>query len=331
MPREDSAYSLGTLRRKRADGTSYWHYVMRWADAGGPRRVSLGTNDRPTAESLARDLWARRRPANADDVGGIVTGWLTATDGTRGHKRSAEAWKAAAKFWANVPPNLIDAAMCRSYAAQRKRAANTIRNELSTIRSALKWAGVAHAPMWMPPMPESSVEHLTKTQFRKFLSGCTAPHVALFAQIAVATGARSTALLELQWDRVDLDRRLINLNPRGQQQVANKRRATVPINDQLAPLLEAAKEGAQGDYVIEYHGEKVASIKKGFAAAAARSGVHCTPHMLRHSAAVWMAEARTPMDEIASYLGHTNTSITAKVYARFSPDYLQRAAKALTW
>ena len=59
--------------------------------------------------------------------------------------------------------------------------------------------------------------------------------------------------------------------------------------------------------------------------------IHCTPHMLRHSAAVWMAEARTPMEEIAAYLGHKNPLITARVYARFHPDYLRRGAKALTW
>lgn len=66
-------------------------------------------------------------------------------------------------------------------------------------------------------------------------------------------------------------------------------------------------------------------------AASQRSGVHATPHMFRHSAAVWMAEDRTPMEEIAAYLGHSDTRITSRVYARFSPDYLRRAAKALDW
>ena len=326
-----SGYSIGTLRRKRADGSTYRHFVMHWKDGDEPHRISLGTDDRPTAESLARDIWSRRTINNVESVGAIVTAWLEATDGQRGHKRAKEAWKAAAPFWQRVRPGLIDAAMCRSYAAQRKRADNTIRNEIAAIRSALKWAGVQTATLWMPPMPDSSVEHLTKAQFRKFLAGCTAPHVALFARLAVATGARSTALRELKWDRVDLERGLIDLQPRGKNQVANKRRATVPINDQLLPILAEAREAAQSDYVIEYHGAPIASIKKGFEAASKRSGVHCTPHMLRHSAAVWMVEERTPMDEVAWFLGHRNTVITARVYARFNPDYLRRAAKALTW
>jgi len=54
-----------------------------------------------------------------------------------------------------------------------------------------------------------------------------------------------------------------------------------------------------------------------------------SPHVFRHSAAVWMAEGGVPMEEIAQFLGHSDVEITRKVYARYSPDYLQKAAKAL--
>src|SRR3954462_9387540 len=54
-----------------------------------------------------------------------------------------------------------------------------------------------------------------------------------------------------------------------------------------------------------------------------------SPHMLRHSAAVRMAEDGVPMEEIASYLGHGDVNVTRKVYARFSPDHLRGAAAAL--
>jgi integrase len=326
-----SQYSIGRLTRKRADGSRYRHYVMHYTDDAGPHRISLGTDDRPTAEALARDIWSRRELASVENVGDIMTAWLAATKDERGHKRASEAWRAAEPFWRRVRPNLIDKAMCQAYARQRGRAANTIRNEIAAIRSGLKWANVKTEPLWMPPMPESSVEHLSKRDFRKFKEGCKAPHVKLFAALAVATGGRSTALRELRWQNVDLERRLIDLNPKGQQQVANKGRATVPINDQLFALLVEAKAGAETAYVIEYQGGPIGSIRKGFEAASERTGVHCTPHMLRHSAAVWMAEARTPMEEIAAYLGHKNTAITVRVYARFHGDYLKRAAKALTW
>jgi hypothetical protein len=74
----------------------------------------------------------------------------------------------------------------------------------------------------------------------------------------------------------------------------------------------------------------VASVKRGLKAAAARAGIgKCTAHMLRHSAAVCMAESGVAMDEIAQYLGHSKVDVTRRIYARFSPDHLRAAAAAL--
>src|SRR5690606_16165522 len=96
-----------------------------------------------------------------------------------------------------------------------------------------------------------------------------------------------------------------------------------------AELLEAQK-AAVTPYVIEYGGQKVGNIKKGFAAAVKRAGLDdVTPHDLRHTAAVWMAEAGASMAEIAQVLGHSDERITYRVYARFSPDHLRRAMTAL--
>ena len=94
--------------------------------------------------------------------------------------------------------------------------------------------------------------------------------------------------------------------------------------------LTVAQEAARSDFVIEWGGEKVGSIKTGFNAAVERAGIeHCTPHDLRRTAGRFMAEAGVPIEEIAEYLGHTNPNITRSTYARFSPDYLRKAAGSL--
>jgi integrase len=54
-----------------------------------------------------------------------------------------------------------------------------------------------------------------------------------------------------------------------------------------------------------------------------------TPHDLRHTAAVWMAADGVSMGKIAQYLGHSDSRITEKVYARFAPEHLRDAASAL--
>jgi len=85
------------------------------------------------------------------------------------------------------------------------------------------------------------------------------------------------------------------------------------------------------DYVIEYGGRRVNSVKRAFKAAAARAGLpsETSPHVLRHSAAVHMAESGISMAEIAQFLSHTTEKVTFATYARYSPDYLRRAASAL--
>ncbi|WP_374389305.1 tyrosine-type recombinase/integrase, partial [Sandaracinobacter sp.] len=85
------------------------------------------------------------------------------------------------------------------------------------------------------------------------------------------------------------------------------------------------------DHVIEHGGGPVASVKKAFELASERVGFKVTPYTLRHSAAVWMAEAGVPMEEIAAYMGHSDARTTFRNYARFSPDYLRKAASALDW
>ncbi|MDY7525534.1 tyrosine-type recombinase/integrase [Sphingomonas sp. 10B4] len=251
-------------------------------------------------------------------------------------KRAQVAWKAAHEFWDQMPIARVDKQATIDYRAHRKHCALiTVRNELAVIRAALNWAKkeklIDDAPfVQMPKLPASEIGHLSKVEFRRLIEGAGRPHVKLFMMLAVATGARSNALLDLTWDRIDFERGHIVLNPIGRVQTS-KHRATVPMNDQIRVALEEAKEGALSPYVIELGRGKVGSIKKGFAAACKRSGIVATPHMLRHSAAVWMAEDRIPIMEIAQFLGHSDSRVTERVYARFSPDFLAAAARSLTW
>jgi len=94
--------------------------------------------------------------------------------------------------------------------------------------------------------------------------------------------------------------------------------------------LQEAKMGALTDFVVEWNGKPVKSIKTGLQAAGRRCGLPwVTAHIFRHSAASWMAEAGIGMDRIAAFLGHSDSRITSRVYAKFSPDYLRDAAEAL--
>jgi integrase len=158
---------------------------------------------------------------------------------------------------------------------------------------------------------------------------CDMPHLKLFVHLAYATAGRASAVLGLTWERCDFGRGKIDLED-PDINVPHKGRAIVPMTNTLKAALLEARQGALSPYVIEWGGDRVGSVKKGLASAAKRAGLKkATPHMLRHSAAVQMAESGRAFEEIASYLGHSDVKVTRRVYARFSPDHLRGAADAL--
>lgn len=104
----------------------------------------------------------------------------------------------------------------------------------------------------------------------------------------------------------------------------------VPVNAGLRAALADAKRCARCDYVVEWHGKPVANIKTGFYQACRDAKLErVSPHVLRHTAAVHLAANGVPMTKIAQYLGHTDSRITEKVYARFAPDHMREEAAIL--
>jgi integrase len=208
----------------------------------------------------------------------------------------------------------------------------SVRREISVLRAAMSWAvrekWLEEAPyVEMPPKPPARDRWLTKDEVDRLIQSAGSAHIRLFVVLAYHTAARAGAILDLTWDRVDLDRRLIDYH-RQRRTITKKRRATVPINVVALAELQAARMVAVSDHVIEFRGKPVSSIKTGFARASRRAAIDCTPHVLRHSAATHMVMAGVPMIEIARMLGDTVAMIES-TYGKHSPDFLRRAADAL--
>lgn len=63
----------------------------------------------------------------------------------------------------------------------------------------------------------------------------------------------------------------------------NKRRQTVPMNDEVFDALQEAFKIRTTDHVIKYKRKAVRSVKKAFARLAEDCGLECSPHVLRHT------------------------------------------------
>jgi integrase len=256
--------------------------------------------------------------------------------------RLEDAWKALRPFFGEKRGDTLVPDDCREYARLRKGmglADSTIRTELEYLRAAVNMRyGKGRIKLWTPPASKPREDYIRKERingenaspFDILMDTPMAPHVKLFIIIALTTGARMGAILELTWDRVDFVHGTVDFQPAGRHKT-NKGRVVVPMNKRLRAALEEAHKAALSDYVIEYNGGPIASVKKAIRQLAKRSGIRCSPHIFRHTAGVWMAQADVPMQKISQYLGHTSIKVTERVYARYSPSYMKDAASALDW
>jgi integrase len=246
----------------------------------------------------------------------------------------ASLWRALEPSFGYKLGKAITKADCREYAAMRKRLGksnSTVKTELEALRACLRWHYGKDAPVIVAPAPSKPRDrYLTQDEARKLLDHIETPHARLFVTLALATGARMGAILDLTWNRVDFVHGTIDFMPAGRDKT-NKRRVVVAMAPKAREALLEAQQGALSDHVIEYGGKPVASVKKAIAAAARRAGVPCSPHVFRHTAAVWMAQADVPMQKIAQVLGHTSTRVTETTYARYSPRFMADAMAALDW
>lgn len=313
-------------------------FVVTFTDENGSRRrYRLAAETAKAAEREARDLMLEARaPLAGITVQQIWDAYTTEVEGRRQASKMRQVGRQVLPFFGHLSVSQITTKDCRAYIQKRQdegRMDGTIRTDLGCLRTCLSWAEKSRlidaAPrIELPRTPRPRDRYLTLAEVNRLLDAASAPHIKLAIVLMVTTAGRIGALLELTWDRVDLNRRIIRLAPNDLG--PRKGRATVPINDTLMAALQDAALMARSDYVIEWGGRQVSSIKTGFNAAVKASGIaHCTRHDLRRTAGRFMAEAGVPIEEIAEYLGHSNPNVTRATYARFSPQHLRKASWAL--
>jgi integrase len=327
-------------------------YYVRWWRDGAWQRISTGETDKRRATVWLAQFVAGRgapEPPEQPTISMILDGYLSDRKPVvRGYGALEVVAKALRRHLGDLQPDHLTKERSRFYLKQRRAEGyivgpasarrrkpikdGTVIRELVTLRAALRWA---HAERWIsdvphietPRQPPPRDRWLTREEADRLLASAQAVHVRTFLAICLYTAARAGAVLDLTWGQVNLKAGLIDLG----HAPGGKGRAVVPIAASLLPILIEARAVATCDHVIEHAGKHVASVKTGTRAAARRSGLPgVTPHVLRHTAATWMAMKGVPIAEISRLLGHGDSRITERVYAKHTPDYLRRAIDALS-
>lgn len=310
----------------------YW-YVVGSKD-GRSFRHSTSSSDRSYAETILASYLIERGENRQDPRCAILFNQYLFERGPKINlERAKYCFNRLEIFFSSLCPSEINDAKIDAYTSFRISAGAkpaTIARELTALSAALRHAEkegrIDKAPrIHKPASPPPKDRWLTKDESARLIQSCP-PHLRLFVLIALSTGARRGAILDLDWSQVDLPNRRIDFNQPGRAQTA-KRRPVVPIGNAIAAALqtETSKEGP----VIKVRGSRIISIKTAFRAACKRAGLSgVTPHTLRHTAATWMAQAGVPLNQIAGMLGHS-IQRTTELYIKHSPDFMGQAVAAL--
>ena len=190
--------------------------------------------------------------------------------------------------------------------------------------------------MKLPDKPAARDRWLTRDEVAKLLRAARradgqgrARHLARFILIAVYTGTRSTAILNMAFmpstvgGHVDTKAGIMY---RRSASVAESKKRTPPVPVPPSLLAHMRRWERGGRWIVEYEGQRVGSVKTAWTKALRASGIdHCTRHDLRHTAITWgLQRGMSPWDA-SGFFGLT-MDMVQRVYGHHHPDYLHDAA-----
>ncbi len=348
MPRR----AVPKLRPNPKRGGLYYIY---WTDERGRgRERSTGTRDHREAAGIFAD-WLNERARPLDwggpgrtsetriaDVLKLYADEHVASDAVASKKTALHSIDTLALWWGERTCDYVRKETCRAYVRDRVAAGwkdSTAARELTVLRAALHYAHGAGKlldppAVELPSRPPGRDRWLTRSEAARLLwesrrDPQARGHLPLFILLALATGARSGALFDLQWTQVDFTRDRIDFNPPGRRQTA-KNRPIIAIPRRLRWFLLQAHARASSAHVLAWNGKQIKSVKKSFRAARDRAGLgpEVVPYTLRHSCATWMAQAGVDLWQIAGWLGHSQQK-TTELYSHHHPSHLAAARRVM--
>lgn len=310
-------------RLTRRPGRRNWY--IRVTESGTTRHLSTHTPELEIAEDFLSNFKAALESPAGKTIGELLDARVNARSPYVAHPEVLREHATALKrYWGNKYPEQVEdhVGLCKNN-----------RRQLEELRAALKLAEkrgwIDKAPrVELPPKSSPRDKFLTQEQGQKLLRSAHIPHIKLFIMIAMTTGARKGAILDLTWDRVNTDEGVIDFhNP--DKFITNKKRAVVPMTRELITALREAHLMATTDYVIEWKGKPVKSIKTAFQKTADRAGVPwCSPHVLKHTAITWLAKKGSSIEQIAEFT-ETSYETVKRVYRHGRPETLVQQAEDL--
>lgn len=349
MPKESQGPRL--VRRKNKP-----NWFIRFIDeqTGKQKDKSTGYKNREDAEVVLEEFLRRRRAIRAGLA--VMPNQFTiaqALDDYAHHKmgeasaeRLSYSMEHILKFWEDQTLDTINIETVDRYKKNgfaNKRAQSTIRRELIDLRSAVNHAINMNRVMTIkfPKLPKDAKPKqrwLTEQEFARLLWAAGQEYrskftLRLFLVIAFYTGARKSAIMELEWDQVDFDQNTINFNKANAEET-NKQRAFIPMPPEVRRFLLRRFQRYSNQNSFIFHqfknpSKRIKSIDKGFRAAVKRADLkNVTPHTLRHTRVSLLLQSGFKQVTVSEFVKVSQPTLD-KVYGHHSNADLKEMANSL--
>lgn len=203
----------------------------------------------------------------------------------------------------------------------------TINRHLEIVRRILhlardEWCWVQRFPrIRMLKEPKKRIRFITRQEADRLLEELP-EHLRPVMQFALATGCRRGEILQMEWRRVDFDRRVAWLD---HGTTKNSEGRGLPLNRDAILALRSV-QGQDHRWCFTYNGKTMKQVGSAWKRALARAGIeNFRFHDLRHTWASWHVMNGTSLQELMELGGWKSYEMVLR-YAHLAPEQLASAA-----
>ncbi|HHE5697779.1 TPA: tyrosine-type recombinase/integrase [Citrobacter amalonaticus] len=257
---------------------------------------------------------------------------------SRMHNRShLEIWKAklaAARKKGNPDPDYVAKPVTTSTKAKHLALMKAI------LRAAERdWKWLEKAPVIkIPTVRNKRVRWLEKDEAKRLIDECPEPLKSV-VKFALATGLRRSNIINLEWQQIDMQRRVAWVNPEDSK---SNRAIGVALNDTACKVLRD-QIGNHHKFVFVHtkagrrpDGSVTPAVRKmrvddgrAWKSACKRAGIEDFRfHDLRHTWASWLIQSGVPLSVLQEMGGWESIEMVRR-YAHLAPNHLTEHAKQI--
>jgi integrase len=208
----------------------------------------------------------------------------------------------------------------------------TVNRALEIVRRILNlahqdWRRIRAAPkIRMLKEPRRRVRFLRREEANRLLDSMP-KHMKPIVRFALATGCRAGEIYGLEWDRVDLTRRVAWLD-HGATKSGEGR--GIPLNADAVAALQSTL-GQHPRWCFTFAGKRIQKSSTAWDRARQRAGIdNFRFHDLRHTWASWHVQSGTSLPELMELGGWKSYEMVLR-YAHLAPDKLSSVASRIEW